>query len=80
MIMAMAFMKAIPMILSRVTSVATPGTITNTFVYIGLDTRVGMTDSTGTMTFKRSDVGIAMRLPAEVGLGLKDWGVNCRQI
>src|SRR5690606_6521355 len=31
---------------------------TNTFVYNGLDTRVGMTDSTGTKTFKRNGVSV----------------------
>ncbi|MBX3114550.1 MAG: RHS repeat protein [Fimbriimonadaceae bacterium] len=43
---------------SRVTSITKPGMTTNTFTYNGLDTRVGMTDSGGSKTFKRSGVGV----------------------
>lgn len=38
---------------SRVTSITYPSLSTNTFIYNGLDTRVGKTDSSGTKTFRR---------------------------
>jgi RHS repeat-associated protein len=41
---------------SRVTSITKPGMVTNTFSYNGLDTRVGMTDSSGSKSFKRNGV------------------------
>ncbi|ARU42344.1 hypothetical protein CCB80_14780 [Armatimonadetes bacterium Uphvl-Ar1] len=41
---------------SRVTSIMKPGMTTNTFTYNGLDTRVGMTDSSGSKSFKRNGV------------------------
>ena len=47
---------------SRVTSITKPGMTTNSMTYNGLDTRVGMTDSTGSRTFKR--VGIGVTSPA----------------
>src|SRR5690606_29370346 len=43
---------------SRVTSISKPGMTTNTFSYNGLDTRVGMSDSTGSKTFRRAGVGV----------------------
>ncbi len=39
------------------TSIAGPG-VSNSFVYNGLDTRVGVTDSLGTRSFKRNGVGV----------------------
>jgi RHS repeat-associated protein len=41
---------------SRVTSITKPGMVTNSFTYNGLDTRVGMTDSSGSKSFKRNGV------------------------
>ncbi|MBA4293536.1 hypothetical protein C0431_11275 [bacterium] len=41
---------------SRVTSITKPGMVTNTFSYNGLDTRVGMVDSSGSKSFKRNGV------------------------
>lgn len=41
---------------SRVTSITKPGMVTNTFTYNGLDTRVGMVDSSGSKSFKRNGV------------------------
>lgn len=46
---------------SRLTSVAGPG-ISSSFSYNGLDTRVGMTDSTGIRSFKRNGVGVTSPL------------------
>ncbi len=43
---------------SRVTSITKPGMTTNSMTYNGLDTRVGMTDSTGSRTFKRAGIGV----------------------
>lgn len=43
---------------SRIISITKPGMTTNSFTYNGLDTRVGMTDSTGTKTFKRIGVSV----------------------
>ncbi|MFM9873934.1 MAG: RHS repeat-associated core domain-containing protein [Fimbriimonadaceae bacterium] len=42
---------------SRVTSFVGPG-LSNSFVYNGLDTRVGLTDSLGSRSFKRNGVGV----------------------
>ncbi|MBA4293538.1 hypothetical protein C0431_11285 [bacterium] len=41
---------------SRVTSIMKPGMVTNSFTYNGLDTRVGMVDSSGSKSFKRNGV------------------------
>ncbi|ARU42347.1 hypothetical protein CCB80_14795 [Armatimonadetes bacterium Uphvl-Ar1] len=38
------------------TSITKPGMVTNTFTYNGLDTRVGMVDSSGSKSFKRNGV------------------------
>ncbi len=43
---------------SRVTSISKPGMTTNSMTYNGLDTRVGMTDSTGSRTFRRAGIGV----------------------
>ncbi|MCA0359722.1 MAG: hypothetical protein LCH41_01575, partial [Armatimonadetes bacterium] len=43
---------------SRVTSITKPGMTTNSMTYNDLDTRVGMTDSTGSRTFKRAGIGV----------------------
>ena len=43
---------------SRVTSITKPGMTTNSMAYNGLDTRVGMTDSSGARTFKRAGIGV----------------------
>lgn len=42
---------------SRLTSVTKPGATTDTFSYNGLDTRVGLTDSSGTKSFRRDGAG-----------------------
>ncbi len=43
---------------SRVTSITKPGMTTNSYSYNGLDTRVGVTDSLGSRSFKRNGIGV----------------------
>jgi RHS repeat-associated protein len=43
---------------SRVTSITLPSSVSDTFTYNGIDTRVGKSDSTGTYSYERDGVGV----------------------